>query len=335
MSTTSPSPTTGDWTDLILATADASATWQGIFTRLRDLALADPGPVALHRQTVVPDRLLAEAAWNLWEDFPRCAPTVVDELKQFWVKSASAGSAVLVLDGLSLRELPMIVGAGRGRGIESVRIEVRGSEVPTETDRFAQALGLPGRSKLYNNQPPATFVFSGPEVYTDLFDQPFADCVSSVPSSPRIFIWHKWPDEPLIHLHEDKKDGPSIVAADTKKLLTDDAFWAFVDRLRQGRRLVITADHGYANSNAFSNEVKNEESVKLLRQFFGAKRCAKEDPANPWPRRNLPPLVCRHEVWLVVMGQRKWVVQGGFPHLCHRGLSLLEAAVPFIEYPPK
>jgi hypothetical protein len=49
----------------------------------------------------------------------------------------------------------------------------------------------------------------------------------------------------------------------------------------------------------------------------------------------LPPLICRHDGWLVVMGQSKWTVQGGFPHLCHRGLSLLEAAVPFLELPPK
>jgi len=99
--------------------------------------------------------------------------------------------------------------------------------------------------------------------------------------------------------------------------------------------LVITGDHGYADANTFSNEEKNEETVKLLRSFFGAARCAKEDPAKPWPRQHLPPLVCRHDGWLVLMGQRKRAVQGGFPNLCHRGLSLLEAAVPFIEYPPK
>jgi len=335
MSATSPNPNADDWSDLILSGTDASTTWQEIFVRLRDLALGNPGPTALHRQTIAPDRLISEAAWNLWEDFPRSAPTVIDDLKQFWVKSTGAGSAVLILDGLSLRELPLIVAAGRDRGIEPVRIDVRGSEVPTETDRFAQALGLSGRSKLYNNQAPATFVFSGPDVYTDLFEQPFADCVGAVPSSPRLFLWHKWPDEPLIHLHEDKKDGPSIVAAEAKKQLNDDGFWNLVERLRQGRRLVITADHGYANSNAFSSEVRDEESVKLLRQFFGAKRCVKEDSDTPWPPCNLPPLVCRYDGWLVITGQRKWVVQGGFPHLCHRGLSLLEAAVPLVEFEPK
>ena len=33
----------------------------------------------------------------------------------------------------------------------------------------------------------------------------------------------------------------------------------------------------------------------------------------------------------IVMGQRKWKVQGGFPHVCHGGMSLLEVAVPWIE----
>ena len=108
-----------------------------------------------------------------------------------------------------------------------------------------------------------------------------------------------------------------------------------MDRLRQGRRLIITGDHGYAISGEFSSEVKVEKTVKLLRSVFGAKRCAPEDPSSPWPQTHLPPLVCQYDGWLVVMGQRKWVVQGGFPSLCHRGLSLLEAVVPFIKFPAK
>jgi len=321
--------------DLILRTVDPAETWTAIFARLRELSLSNPGAAGLHRETIVPDRLLAESAWDLWQQFPRCAPTVIGELKRFWIGAAGVGTAVLILDGLSLRELPLIAVAGQQRGLSPVHVEVRGAEVPTETDRFAEALGLPSRSKLYNNKAPGTFVFAGPDVYTDVIDAPFVDCVAAIPASPRLFVWHKWPDEPLIHLHEDKKDGPAIVAAQTKNELTADGFWKLVDRLRQGRRLVITGDHGYADANTFSNEEKNDDTVKLLRSFFGAARCAKEDPTKPWPRQNLPPLVCQHNGWLVVMGQRKWAVQGGFPNLCHRGLSLLEAAVPFIEYPPK
>lgn len=322
-----------EWVDLIVREADPTTAWKKIFARLRDLAVQTTKTGALDRATVAPDRLLANAAWNLWDEFLQCAPTAADELKKFWVQTTASGTAILVLDGLSLRELPHLCAAAKERGIKLSRVEAFAAQVPTETDRFAEALGLSGRSKLFNNQPPASFIFNGPDVHTDVLDAPFADSVGSVPSAPRLFIWHKWPDEPLIHLHDSNDDGPEIVASQTKEQLSSEGFWTFVDRIRQGRRLVITSDHGYAVSRNFSDELKDSDTVQLLRNAFGAKRCAVESPNSPWPQRHLPPLVSRHNGRLVVLGQRKWTVQGGFPYLCHGGLSLLEAVVPFIEFP--
>ncbi len=323
------------WLDIVFDPRDPGEIWTEIFRRLGDLALRTLKSAALHQETVVPDRLLAESAWNLWQNFASHAPSVISELKQFWVTATSVGTAVLILDGLSLRELPPLMTAMSDRGVTPARVLVRAAEVPTETDRFAAALGVAGRSKLANNQPPSTFIFNGPDVSCDVLEQtPFADCVGSVPATPRLFLWHTWPDEDLIHLHEDNQQGPAVAADETNKQLSSDDFWNFVNKMRKGRRLVITSDHGYATSKSFSNKVTDADTVKLLRKFFGAKRCVRENPDNPWPCRHLPPLVCRHNGWLVVMGQRKWDVQGGFPHLCHRGLSLLEAAVPFVELPP-
>src|SRR5262249_54334472 len=153
-------------------------------------------------------------------------------------------------------------------GIEPLRMLVRAAEVPTETDHFAAALGVSGRSKLSNNQPPSTFIFNGQDVYCDVFEQtPFADCVGSVPATPRLFLWHTWPDEELIHQYENNKEGPQIVEEQTREKLTGDDFWKLVNRMRKGRRLVITSDHGYATSKWFSSKVTDEDSVKLLRQF--------------------------------------------------------------------
>lgn len=334
MSTGGTTCSAGDWARIILAPQPPATAWKQICDRLRDLALSSSTPQALHKATIDPDRLLAESAWNLWFDFAVGAPRVVDELRGFWSATTTSGTAVLILDALSLRELPLIMAAAQKRGVTPARVEARAAAVPTETDRFADALGLPGRSKLFNNKPPGTFIFAGPDTHTDVLDAPFEDCVGSVPPAPRLFLWHKWPDEPLIHLHEDKPDGHNVVARQTKEQLSSDGFWKLVDRMRQGRRLVITSDHGYAVSQFFSSEIKDQDSIKLLRQHFHARRCAKEDAANPWPSRHLPPLVCRHDGFLIVMGQRKWTVQGSFPYLCHAGLTLLEAVVPYIELPP-
>ena len=70
---------------------------------------------------------------------------------------------------------------------------------------------------------------------------------------------------------------------------------------------------------------------KPLRETFGAARYKKAN--SPWQERFMPPIVTSHNEHHIVMGQRKWKVQGGFPHVCHGGLSLLEVAVPFIELP--
>ena len=322
-----------EWIDIILGKADAATKWQKIFDALRDAALVSSKLGALDRVTVAPDQLLANSAWNLWDEFLHHAPLAINELKKFWVAPKASGRAILILDGLSLRELPIIVNAAKERGIVPVRVEARGSQLPTETDRFAEALGVSSRSKLRNNQAPATFLFGGQDTYSTVLESPFADCFGEVTSHPHLFYWHTWPDEPLIHGNAQKDDALSLLTTQTKRQLAGEDFWAFIDRLRQGRSLVITADHGYAHSHSFSDEVQDSETIQLLRNTFGAKRNSVESPNAPWPRHHLPPLVAKFSGRLAVIGQRKWSVQGGFPHLCHGGLSLLEAAVPYIELP--
>lgn len=324
-----------EWVELIAGNSDAGESWAQICSALRDVAMQCTRGGQLERATIIPDRILANAAWNLWDEFPAYAPVVVDELKKFWVRPCASGTAVLVLDALSLRELPLIVNAAIERGAKPVRVDALGTQVPTDTNHFAKSLGVTSRSTLFNDSAPASFIFDGEDVFTNVLEAPFAECVDSVPSTPRLFLWHTWPDEPLIHLHASRDDGPELVASQIKVQLTSPDFWNFVDRLRQGRRLVITSDHGYAVSKSFSDEVKDPESVRLLRAAFGAGRYAAESPTSPWPRRNLPPLVSRSNGYLAVIGQRKWTVQSGFPYLCHGGLSLLEAVVPFIELPAK
>ena len=54
------------------------------------------------------DNLLSGSAWELWRDYETAAPRTVDALKQFWGER-SHGKAILILDALSLRELPWLL----------------------------------------------------------------------------------------------------------------------------------------------------------------------------------------------------------------------------------
>ncbi|HML53150.1 MAG TPA: hypothetical protein PKC79_03565 [Solidesulfovibrio magneticus] len=312
-----------DWSSIILDSPSPKAAWTEIFSALLILSQSNSSPVTLHDATVVPDRLLAEAAWELWEAFPEHADKTSNNLKN-WAARGS-GKAILILDALSLRELPFILGAAKIRGIQPVQTKVTGSECPSTTAHFAKSLSLSSRSALANDGKPGTFALFGSDCYTDVVSLPFEDC--AVPPSPNLVIWHSWLDD-LIHLQQKLPD--QIVSISTSTLQSD-GFWTFINRMRQGRDLIITSDHGYAVSKRFSSEVEDPNAIEILRKTFGASR--NKAISEPWEKRFMPPIVMTHNNERVVMGQRKWKVQGGFPHVCHGGMSLLEAAVPYMEFP--
>jgi hypothetical protein len=317
---------TPDWNGIILVSQPPQEVWGKLFSTLLDLSQSLSSPVALHDATVVPDRMLAEAAWELWEAFPEHAEKTSDHLKH-WANKGALGKAVLILDALSLRELPILLGAAEARGIKPVQVRVTGSECPSTTDQFAKALGFPSRSALDNDGKPGTFALFGGNCYTDVVSHPFEDC--AVPPSPNLMIWHSWLDD-LIHLQQKLPDQISNIATAT---LQSDGFWSFVNRLREGRRLIVTSDHGYAVSKRFSSEVADPDAIEILKKTFGASR--NKTVSEPWQKRFMPPIVMTNNNQHIVMGQRKWKVQGGFPNVCHGGMSLLEVAVPYMEFPAR
>ena len=317
-----------EWIPLVIDAPSATEAWEGIFAKLKELALSSRSPGELHNQTVAPDRLLAEGAWDLWSQYSSEAPKTSTALKEWCLHASSSGRGVLVLDALSLRELPLLLGGAASRGIYPSSVQVTGSEVPSDTDHFARALGVPSRSSLSGNRRPASFVLLEGSAHTDVLNHPFEDCLGAVPNDADLLIWHSWLDD-LIHVHH---KSPDQIAKTATSTLQGDGFWKFVERLRQGRKLAITADHGYAVSRLFSSEEMDKEVIEALREVFGASRY--RAASSPWERHFMPPVVMTENGCHVVMGQSKWKVQGGFPQICHGGLSLLEVAVPFVEFPP-
>lgn len=330
-----------DWTEIILQYKTPEKAWDDIFTAMLSSALEITSPVSLHEETIIPDRLISEAAWELWEAYPNSARKTSDELIKWTgginldgsssvvdgnnIHSSPNSKAVLILDALSLRELSILLGAAEARDVNPLQVKVTGSECPSTTDHFAKALGLPSRSSLVNNTKPGTFKLFGNDCYTDVLQLPFEDC--AIPPTPNVVFWHSWLDD-VIHLQQKNPDQINKVAQQT---LQSDGFWRFINNLRQGRDLVITSDHGYAVSKRFSSEVEAPDAVEILRKTFSASR--HKAKTDLWQMKLMPPIVMENNNQYVVMGQRKWKVQGGFPQVCHGGMSLLEVAVPFLELP--
>lgn len=313
----------------------ADQAWQAIFDFLHDTFsppiradVVDAITTERDKSIETLDNVLSGSAWELWQQFEGAAPRTSDQLKRFWAERSN-GKAILILDALSLRELPWLIEQAAQRGYSLHKSCVTAAEIPANTNPFAKALGFGQRSGLEHNSTKSPYF---PDAWTEATDMPFADCGSLIKADPNIIFWHHWPDSQM-HDLSDNGDGYRKLSKSAAEQLASDDFWQFVDRLATGRRLVITSDHGYAHSGIFP-DVVHKDQADFLKENFKSGRSV-QSLANANSHYWIPPLTqtitTQHGDWNLVLGRKKWKSQGGYPTLTHGGLSLLEMAVPFLE----
>lgn len=282
------------------------------------------------------DLFLASSGWDLWQAFgdPEISGVerTSDRLARWWGEAGyghNAARAVLILDALSLRELPWLLQGAKERGLTLHTVTATASELPGETNQFARALGLASRSQLQANGGGLTHKLQPAQ--TESVDLPWKDCealVSSASGAKNWVFWHHWPDAKL---HDyGAGQGLELLTKDAAQQLSSGDFWAFVERLATGRRLIITSDHGYAATGYFP-DADGDVAVHLKRTFSSGRSKAGNGDAGPF----IPPVALeinsRHGVHVLALGRRKWRSQGGYPTLTHGGLSLMEVLSPFVE----
>lgn len=316
-----------------LAQGSDSDAWRAIIEQAMEIAkkplAAGNAPsevVKRDREIGELDLFLSTSGWDLWDVFGSSVERTSDRLMRWWAEPFSA-KAVLILDGLSLRELPWLLQGAQERGFTTHEISASASELPGETDEFARALGFGGRSKLQNNGGGQAHKLQPAQ--TESVDLPWKDCAALVGSTPNQVFWHHWPDAKL-HDGSGAGQGLEPLTKDVADQLTSDDFWSFVERLATGRRLVITSDHGYAATGYFPDA--DGDVGQFLKQTFSSGRSR---PGIAGIAPFAPPVALQvnspHGSYMLALGRRKWRSQGGYPTLTHGGLSLLEVLSPFVE----
>lgn len=272
------------------------------------------------------DHFLSSSAWDLWQNFGSAVERTSDRLVRWWSEPYSA-KAVLILDGLSLRELPWILQGAEQHGFTLHNVSAFASELPGETNEFARALGFGSRSQLQNNGGGGAHRLQ--QTATETVDMPWKDCEALITAAKNWVFWHHWPDS-KIHDGAVAGQGLDTLTRDAADQLTSADFWSFVERLATGRRLVITSDHGYAATGYFPDA--EGEVGQYLKSTFSSGRSAKgQGEIGPF----VPPVAMQiagpHSDHRLAVGRWKWKSPGGYPTLTHGGLSLLEVLSPFVE----
>ena len=237
-----------------LQAATPAAAWRELFMFLwrtcsREASTAKAANEMLRRDRAVApaDLFLATAGWDLWSHYYDNVPTTADRLAAWW-STTPRGRAVLILDALSLRETPWLLQGAAERGYSVRTAEVTGAELPADTRSFAHAMGFGQRSALENDGASGAHRLSGAR--TDSVDLPWRECVDLIDAAPDWVLWHHWPDDRIHDLGAPGR-GLSSLAGEVANQLSSDHFWALIERLATGRRLVITGDHGYAATGLF------------------------------------------------------------------------------------
>ena len=316
-----------------ITSAPSEEAWRSIIEDTLEkcsgaLTLANaPGEVTKRDRAVgALDHFLSASAWDMWGDFGSAVERNADRLADWWAQPFGA-KAILILDGLSLRELPWILEGAKARGFTVHAANAYAAEIPSETNAFARALGFSSRSQLQNNGGGGAHRLT--PCKTETVNLPWLDCAALIDSSPNWLFWHQWPDAKL-HDGSGAGQGLDTLTRDIAAQLTSDDFWSFVERLAQGRRLVITSDHGYAATGLFFDAP--EHQADFLKSALKSGRLV---PGTLDPGPFVPPVAIQttgqYGPHLLAVGRWKWKSQGGYPTLAHGGLSLLEMLSPFVE----
>lgn len=290
-------------------------------------AVADSEVVKRDRSIIELENTVSGSCWDLWTQFESSVPKASLGIVEFWNR-IHGGKAVLILDGVSLRETPWLLQQAQERGYTVHAAGARGTELPCETSPFAKSLGFAQRSALENNGAGGAHKLTG--AGTESSNLNWKDCIGLVGTQEGFVFWHHFPDE---RMHDLSVPGEGLhkLARETHEHLTSDDFWAFVELLATGRRLIITSDHGYAACGLFPDLVDKDQVDYMKKLFKSGRTATSESDDGAW----VPPIDLRlatsHGSHRYVLGRRKWKSAGGYPTLHHGGLSLLEVFVPFIE----
>lgn len=299
-----------------------------IFSEPLDLDSVDKEILSRDSKTNGIEEVLATSCYDLWYDFERCVNKTSDQVKLFWNGNYD-GKLVLILDGLSMREIPYLLEGLKSRNYVIEKQCITGSELPSDTNSFAKAIGISHRGALTNNGVSKKSIFSNG--YTDCIGLSWERSKDIIKSQKNLFIWHKYPDEKMHDLNS-HGTGMQDLFISTKDLFLDEAFWSFIQKISTGRDVVITSDHGYAATGLYMDITDKDQKDYLKKRYKSSRFTKNCEIESHW----IPPIEMKIDSKIgehtFVLGKKKWKTSGGYPILTHGGLSLLEVMVPFIHF---
>ena len=274
------------------------------------------------------EELIATGALEVWNELEadcQCAPTLKSWLGLDAPLPLPDPHAAVVFDGLSLRELPLLLQMAEASGLRVKSLQVVATCLPTETMNFVEerVIGarigpsqLPGRTELAEKNAQAFYL-----------EQP--NSRTNFPEGRHLLLWSTYPDR--LFFDDDARTEALFTTFHRDYIPT---IWkCTVQALPRGVPIVITSDHGYIFFGASHEATRSSDAPELLGQAR-SKEFRADEPLPPWH----PDLqVLRHSRTAMLRGRVRARPQGPSSRKLyqHGGFSLMEVLVPWIELEPR
>ena len=232
--------------------------------------------------------------------------------------------AVVVLDGLSLREVPTLLELAENAGYSVIKNGTGRAALPSETmDFVAQQLGLKGvsPSKLPKRKELKTQGISAFYLNND------TNWISQPTDDSNILVWSAFPDITYT-------DSGARFANHFNNIASrlGNVWMSTVQQIPHDYRIIITSDHGYVFFDSGTSFDISPREKRALNQYFGNDRNKLvDDELQPPDSKYIHRLNNRDLVML--KGRVRTASTGKAASLKykHGGLSLMEMVTPWIE----
>ncbi len=288
---------------------------------------------SLYKDSKITDFLFqGEEVVNSFESLiSSSAPRVYDELtspsdsrKRLFDYLTSPDTAIVIFDGLSLREIPIIIILAEKSGFKVGTVDCSVSATPSETTDFIDrefGCGNIGPSQIQARHELKEKGISA--FYHGDYNHPFSSDYEGNP----LLLWSPFPDSTY------RDSGAKFVNHFENIHAFFETVWMnTVQQIKGKKRIIVTSDHGYIFFGTGMDFVRSQGEVKALNEYFGNDRWISLSKKPDFPTSD-DIYVDHSRKVAMIKGRVKTKSTGDAASRLykHGGLSLMEMITPWIE----
>jgi len=266
------------------------------------------------------EEIIAQAAYRLYDEFLDEPP---GERSILGFIENDEANAVVIFDGLSLREVPVILSLAEKASLRVLEVGTTYSTLPTETVDFVEQrlksgrvapVQLPGRKDLREKGVTAYY-----------YDRPNQQYQLDR-DARKLLLWSAFPDNTY-------SDSGARFESHFEQIqsLLETSWLNTVQQIPRGRRILITSDHGYVYFGSGLSSLRSNAELRPLTEYLGGERYKRMEEGEAPPEH--PDLaVYPHRKIAVIKGRVQTHPPGRSAGRLykHGGLSIMESLVPWI-----